>query len=271
MAPASTARSRPLRADAPEPYARPDLYDLLFSRFDADLPFWLEVARGGPGEPSGAVLDLCCGTGRVLVPLLEAGHEVEGVDLYPGMLALARSNAAARGHAPRLIAADMRSFETRRRYAAIVIPFNAFAHNLSTEDQLATLARCHAHLEPGGRLAFDVFSATPAMLAEPAGESAMELEIEDPRDGRHVQLWDDRRLDVAAQIQHSRIEVREFALDGSPATVHRFDTRVRWVHRFELELLLRLAGFTRADLWGGPDRGPVTADTAMLFTVARRE
>jgi len=256
--------------EAPEPYARPDLYELLFARFDADLPFWLAAARGGPGEPPGPVLDLCCGTGRVLVPLLEAGLEVEGVDLYPGMLAIARSNAVARGHEPRLLAADMRSFETGRRYAAIVIPFNAFAHNLTTEDQLATLARCHAHLAPGGRLAFDVFSATPAMLAEPVAEPVLELEVEAPSGGGRLQLWDGRRLDVPAQIQHSRIEVRELAPDGSSAGIHRFDTRVRWVHRFELDLLLRLAGFACEGVWGGPDRGPVTAETAMLFALARR-
>ena len=255
--------------EAPEPYARPDLYDLLFARLDADLPFWLGAARGGPGEPPGPVLDLCCGTGRVLVPLLEAGLEVEGVDLYPRMLALARSNAAARGHAPRLVAADMRRFETGRRYAAIVIPFNAFAHNLTTDDQLATLARCHAHLQPGGRLAFDVFSATPAMLAEPIAEPVLELEVEGASGGR-LQLWDGRRLDVPAQIQHSRIEVREIARDGSSGETHRFDTRVRWVHRFELDLLLRLTGFARWEIWGGPDRGPVTAQTAMLFALARR-
>lgn len=257
-------------AKDPEPYARPDLYDLLFSRYTDDLPFWLAAARKprarGPG--AGAVLDLCCGTGRVLVPLLEAGLEAEGVDLYPGMLERARAHAAARGYAPRLIAADMRSFDTGRRYDSILIPFNAFAHNLTTADQLATLARCLAHLEPGGRLTFDVFSATPAMMASPVADPVMELEAEPGPDGRRYQLWDGRRLDAPAQIQHSRIEVRELARDGSLAATHRFDTSVRWVHRAELELLLRHAGFARWEIWGGVDRGPVTAETAMLYAVA---
>lgn len=251
---------------APEPYTRPDLYELIFARYDADLPFWLAFAREGAAGP---VLDLCCGTGRVLLPLLEAGLAADGVDLYPEMLDVARAKAAARGFAPRLVAADMRSFATGRRYATIVIPFNAFAHNLTTEDQLATLERCAAHLEPGGRLAFDVFTATAAMLAEPEAAPALEMEIE-LGDGSRLQLWDGRRLDPAAQIQYSRIEVREVGGDGAILARHRFDTRVRWVTVTELDQVLRAAGFTRREIWGGTGRGPITADTSLLTAIAGR-
>ena len=252
---------------APEPYTRPDLYELIFARYDADLPFWLAFAReGGPG----AVLDLCCGTGRVLLPLLEAGLEVDGVDLYPEMLEQARAKCAARGFTPRLLAADMRGFATGRRYATIVIPFNAFAHNLTTDDQLATLERCVAHLEPGGRLAFDVFTATAAMLAEPEAAPVLEMEIERD-DGDRIQLWDGRRLDPAAQIQHSAIEVHEVGRDGAIVARHRFGTRVRWVTVTELDHVLRRAGFTRREVWGGTGRGPITADTSLLTAIAGRD
>ena len=262
----TTTAAGPGEARTPEPYVRPDLYDLLFSGLRFDHEFYLGLARAAGGP----VLDLCCGTGRVLVPLLEAGVDADGVDLYPEMLERARANAAAQGRHPKLYAADMRAFETPRRYALVMIPFNAFAHNLTVEDQLNTLSCCHRQLERGGMLAFDAFTATAEMLRNPAAEPVLEMEVVHPDDGHLVQLWDGRNLDPLAQTQHSKIEVRELSPDRTPLVTHRFETVVRWVWPAELELLLRLAGFSASEVFGGFDRRPVSAETASLVVLARK-
>src|SRR5512135_3400883 len=82
----------------PSPYDLPELYDQIFEGFDFDIPFWRATssAAGGP------VLDLGCGTGRVLMPLLEAGVDADGVDLYEPMLERARAKAEAGGFHPLL-------------------------------------------------------------------------------------------------------------------------------------------------------------------------
>jgi hypothetical protein len=157
-----------------------------------------------------------------------------------------------------------------RTYEAVLIPFNAFAHNLTPADQLDTLRCCHRHLRPGGLLAFDAFRATDEMLAEPSAPPVLEIEVAHPDDGHPVQLWDGRDLDPATRIQHSRIEIRELDARGEAAAVHRFETRVRWVEAAEMEGLLTRAGFTDIRIEGGYAGEPVTESTASLVIRARR-
>jgi SAM-dependent methyltransferase len=133
----------------PTPFDDGALYDVLVSdpRVRAfGLDFYLRLARAAGGP----VLDVACGTGRILLPCLQAGVDVEGLDLFPDMLATLRKKAAALGFQPRLHQADMASFRLDRRYALIMIPFNAFVHNLTTDSQIASLACCREHLTPGG-------------------------------------------------------------------------------------------------------------------------
>jgi SAM-dependent methyltransferase len=240
-------------ADAPSPYTRADLYDLLFSDYTADLGFYLGIAKAAGGP----VLDVACGTGRVLLRALEAGLDADGVDDSGDMLERLRVNAAAHGLTPRVIRGDMRAFRMPRRYRCVMIPFNAFAHNLTADDQLGTLRGCREHLLPGGRLVFDVFSVTPAMLATPVAEPVLELETKHPETGLLLRLYDGRRLDVATQTQHSQIAIEELDAGGAVARTHRFATVVRWIHPSEMELLLRLAGFARWEITGGFDGRPV--------------
>lgn len=253
-------------AGAPSPYTRADLYDLLFHDYTADLDFYLGLARaaGGPA------LDVGCGTGRVLLRALEAGLDMDGLDASADMLAGLAANAAARGLRPRVTLGDMRGFQMDRRYACVVIPFNAFAHNLSADDQIAALRACHEHLRPGGRLAFDVFSATVEMLASPAAGPVLELETRHPGTGLPLRLYDERRLDVAAQTQHSRIAIEELDAEGRVAHTHRFVTVVRWIYPSEMELLLRLAGFTRWEIAGGFDGRPAAEHQGAIVVSAWR-
>jgi SAM-dependent methyltransferase len=235
------------------PYDSPELYDLMFEGLDFDLPFWIEIGRGAGGP----LLDLGCGTGRVLLPLLEAGVDADGVDLYEPMLEQARKKATAKGFRPRLLAADMRDFAMPRRYARIIMAFNTFAHADTAEAQLETLRSCHAHLEPGGAVVLHMSYPGPRYWAEPDGEPVMEIETVRSLDGHRFQMWDTRFKDVVGQRQRSEIEIRELDAAGAPVASHRFQATQRWVYRLELELLFRLAGFARWEVFGGFVREPL--------------
>jgi SAM-dependent methyltransferase len=231
--------------DRPSPYEAPELYDLMFETLDFDLPYWLSVGR----EAGGPVLDLGCGTGRILLPLLEAGVDADGVDLYVPMLDRARDKAAAKGFRPRLAAADMSDFSLPRRYARIISAFNAFAHADTPDQQIASLTCARRHLAPGGAFVVHMSYPGPEYWAEP--------EVRREKDGHRFQMWDDRHKDVIGQCQRSDMEIREFDEAGAAVKVFSFETTQRWVYRYELELLFRLAGFGRWEFFGGFAREPL--------------
>jgi SAM-dependent methyltransferase len=254
----------PPALDEPSPYTRADLYDALFRDFTSDLEFYLELAKAARGP----VLDVGCGTGRILLRGLEAGLDMDGLDDSGNMLERLRANAAARGLSPRVVQGDMRGFRMPRRYACVMIPFNAFAHLLTSDDQLAALGACREHLLPGGRLVFDVFSATREMLATPVVEPVLELETPHPETGLPLRLYDGRRLDMATQTQHSRIAIEELDARGQVARTHRFATAVRWTYPSEMELLLRLAEYARWEITGGFDGCPVADHRGAIVVAA---
>jgi SAM-dependent methyltransferase len=239
--------------DELSPYDAPELYDQLLGGLDFDVPFWLETGRNAAGP----VLDLGCGTGRVLLPLLETGVDADGVDLYKPMLEHARAKAAAKGFHPQLVVADMRDFAMPRRYARVILAFNTFAHADDIDAQLATLRSCRAHLEPGGAVVLHMSYPGPKYWAEPDGEPVMEIETVRARDGHRFQMWDTRFKDVVGQRQRSEMEIRELDAHGHPVASYRLHAAQRWVYRYELELLFRGAGFARWELFGGFAREPL--------------
>src|SRR5205085_3865778 len=138
-----------------------------------------------------------------LLMWLAAGLDVEGLDLSSNMLATLRRKAAEQSLSARVYEADMRTFRLPRRYALIVIPFNAFVHNLTTDDQLATLACCREHLLPNSQLAFDGYFPGAALITAPDGVRVMELETVHPKTKLPVRLYDTRSFDRVKQLQHS--------------------------------------------------------------------
>ena len=260
-------RSDPSTTTAASPYDAPDLYDRLFETLDFDRAFWLEVGRGCHGP----VLDLGCGTGRVLIPLLEAGVDADGVDLSVAMLDRLRAKATNQGFRPRLLAAGMRDFTMPRRYARVICAFNVFAHCETMEDQLATLRCCREHLQPGGALVLHISYPGASLWLGPDGEPILEHETTNPETGNRLQIYDRRFKDVVNQRQHSEIEVRELDASGRLVASHHSQARQRWVYRYELELLLSLAGFARWEIQGGFDGAPLERDDQQIIAWAWRE
>ena len=253
----------PLRS----PYEAPDLYDLLFETFVFDVPYWLEVGK----TANGPVLDVACGTGRIMLRLLEAGVDVDGVDAYPLMLDQLRRKAHARGLAARVFQGDMRDFTMPRRYERAICAFNAFAHCETIDEQIRALRCIREHLEPGGALVLHMSYPSLSMWTEPSGEPVLERESPHPLNAHTLQMWDTRFKNAIGQCQRSQMEVREVDATGRCVDSQRFETTQRWVYRHELELLLKLAGYPRIDIRGGFENEPLERDDQQMIAWAWRD
>jgi SAM-dependent methyltransferase len=240
------------------------LYDLLLGDFDYGLNFYMGLAR----QADGPVLDIACGTGRIMLPCLRLGLDVEGLDLYDGMLDRLRQKAAAEQIEPRLHRADMSDFRLPRRFALIMIPFNAFVHNMTADAQIRCLQLCREHLLPGGLLAFDTFFPGKEIVTTPDGTRVLEGEFAHRDTGLPVRLYDTRSFDRVAQIQHSQNDIEILDASGRVTATHPSQISLRWIYKNEMELLLRLAGFTRWRIYGDFDRRPLVNETDSMIVEA---
>src|SRR5262249_20627402 len=221
-------------------------------------------ARRGRG-PARAVAG---GPGRALLRVRQAGADADGLDLFQPMLDTARRKAAALGLSPDLHHGDMADFQMPRRYALVMITFNAFCHMLATEDQLRCLGSIRRHLLPGGLLAFDGAFPGLAWIGAPQDRRELEGETKHPGTGQTLRVYDIRGFDRVAQVQRSRTEVELDEADGTTRIIHRSEFLVRWTYKAEMELLLRAAGFARYEICGGFDRRPLAQETDQMVVLA---
>ena len=140
------------------------IYDSIYSYVSDDIPFYVEAAI----QSNGPVLELGCGTGRVAIPIAKAGIDIVGLDSSESMLEIARRKKA---DVPTItenlsfIHGDMRDFSLDTRFSLVIIPFRGFLSLLSVGDQRRTLENIKRHLEPGGKLCFNIFVPDVNMLS----------------------------------------------------------------------------------------------------------
>jgi SAM-dependent methyltransferase len=222
------------------------------------------LAAGGP------LLELGCGTGRVLIPLAADGQRITGLDVSAAMLAAARAKADAAGLRDRvnLVQGDMRDFGLPTRFALAFIPINTFMHCYDGGEQLACLRSIRRHLQPGGRLVIDVYHPDLQALLESDGRLGSEGTVLDPATGHTIHRLYTRRLDLATQTQHITYIMDEIDAAG---VVRRalFPFRMRFVYRYEMEYLLRLAGYSLETVYGSYDLEPFDSNSEKMIFAAR--
>ena len=250
-----------------------DLYDHVVPYRDRpDVAFFVEVAsKTGP-----PVLEVGCGTGRVLIPTARAGIDIVGLDLSPRMLETCRERLhdepAAVQSRVRLVEGDMRSFDLGQTFALVTMPFRPFQHLLTVQDQISCLECVRRHLADGGTFVFDVFNPSlDALVNRPVGEEfGEEPEFRMP-DGRRVV----RRHKTVAHDRFNQVSDFELIhyvghVDGrEERLVHAF--RLRYLFRFEVEHLLARFGFAIEHVYAGYDKSPYGSTyPGELIFVARR-
>jgi SAM-dependent methyltransferase len=231
-----------------------ETYDVEYAWKRDDVEFWKGMARDfGAGGP---LLELGCGTLRVLLPLAREGHTLVGLDGSPHMLARARQKLAKETAEVRnrvtLVEADFRTFQLDQKFAFIYLPFNTILGLTTTADQLALFDRVRAHLKRGGLFAFDLFTPDPGRLTnEPRW--VQEVDETDLETGFRFQRDFVREIDPRHQILNITFRMREYRGDEF---VREWLSRLVMSYIFprELEHLVARAGFEFVHYWGEYDR-----------------
>lgn len=243
-------------------------YDHAATGVEGDVAFYVEEACSA-GSP---VLELGCGTGRILVPTAQAGVEVVGLDASVDMLMIARDKLERMPPDVRrraqLVEGDMRHFAVSQRFSLVTIPYRAFLHNLEVEDQLNTLRRVRAHLSVSGRLIFNVFDPKVQHLA--AGKWSMPAnrrrEFVHPRTGNRVTIKEEFTYDLERQMVQGAFVYDEIdAATGRLVATIQSPLTLRYIFRYEMEHLLALTGFRIEALFGDFKRGPFVAGAEQVW------
>ncbi len=241
-----------------------ELYDLFYDDFQDDV----EMYRGFAERTSGSILEVGSGTGRVALALAEEGHTVVGLELSDAMRSVAQQKADRAQLRDRVtfVAGDMRRFTSGQHFGLIIVPLNTFLHNLTLDDQLATLACFKQQLRPGGLLVLDCFNPDPAYAADD-GRLIVQHSVIERETGRIALLWLSRSTDWGNQLQEITYLIDRPDPNG---LVRRtaLQTSFRFIFRNEMQLLLKLGGFDLKEVFGSYALEPFESNSDKLIVVA---
>jgi SAM-dependent methyltransferase len=226
-----------------------EIYDPWSASVVEDISFYVDEARrhGGP------VVELAVGSGRIAVPIASAGIPVVGVDLSPGMLAVARAFAEEHGVSDLvdLRVGDLREPPVEGTVPLVICPFRSLLHMPDESEKLRALRAAHELLEPGGHLVFDVFAPSSDDIAATNG------------------LWLERESDIfeRADWDEASRTLRLSVRSGESAA----SMELHWLSAIEWRRLIDEAGFDVTGLYGWFDRRPYRGDEDMVWVCRRRE
>lgn len=226
-----------------------DIYDAWCLEVVEDIPHYVGMAQGAEAP----IVELAAGTGRIAIPLAEAGYDVIAVDPSDAMREHLRTNAERAGVGARIDirAGDLLDPGIEGTYDRVLIPFRSLLHLRDDHERLAALAAARALLAEGGYLAFDVFAPTPEDIDATQGRWHH-------RDSGAKERADWHRDDGTARIEvEMRGRTTTLVLHPAPAD--------HWLG------LVEDAGFDVITAWGDFAGGPMRDDgTGDLVVIAQR-
>jgi SAM-dependent methyltransferase len=242
-----------------------------------EIPYFRQCIERDGGQPA---LDVACGTGRLLLPYLRAGLDVDGCDVSADMIELCREKAAREGLSPTLFVQPMHALEAPRRYRTIFV-CGAFGLGSTREQDIAALRRLHDHLEPGGTLLLDnevPYADTRLWqywLREERGK--LPEASKPPRkrrrasDGAEYELRS-RILELDPLEQRATLEMHaEFWRDGAMEAEEDHLLTMNLYFKNELLMMLERAGFVDVVVEGDHNNAEATSDDDFVVFVAKRD
>lgn len=210
-----------------------DIYDGLNTSL-SDLKFYKKWL---PQNKDAKILELCCGTGRLTIPISKAGYNINGVDYTSSMLEQAKAKASQTGLKINFIEADIRTLNLQEKFDLIFISFNSIHHLYKNEDLFAALKVVKNHLKEKGLFLLDCFNPNIQYIVKKEREQQVIAEYT-TNDGRKVLIKQSMHYESATQI--NRIKWHYF-INGKFHSNQNMDMRLFFPQ--ELDSYLKQAGF----------------------------
>lgn len=250
-----------------DPYAQlPELYDLEHGAYDEDIPFYLQTVES-VGDP---VVELGCGTGRILLPIADAGFRITGVDCSGPMLDVARSVIGLAGLELQVTLletgmTDLAAIATAS-VGTVLIPLNGLMHLATSGEQRTTLTEARRILDPRGQLVIDVLNPVPMRL-QAWDRQVVHEGTWTREDGAIVDKFSARRVDHAEQRIDTELWYDITTADHQVQRV-RSSFPMRYLSLAELTLMLEFAGFGDLQVYGSYDLDAYHDDSERLLVTA---
>lgn len=208
----------------------------------ADLQFY---KRWLPKSKDTRILELCCGTGRLTLPIARDGYDISGVDYTSSMLDQARIKASEAGLEINFIEADIRTLNLQEKYDLIFIPFNSIHHLYKNEDLFKTFNVVKNHLKEGGLFLLDCFNPNIQYIVE-GEKKQQEIATYTTEDGREILIKQTMRYENKTQINRIRWH---YFINGEFNSIQNLDMRMFFPQ--ELDSYLECSGFNILHKYGG--------------------
>lgn len=242
-------------------------YDMEHAQFDEDVDFYRSFAE----LCSGPLLELACGSGRLLAPLAHDGYTLTGVDTSEKMLALAQQHLKEENLAEHvtLIQQDMCTLSLTQQFSLAFVALGSFAHLTSRKAQQQALAAIRAHVTKGGTFILDISNADARYMEHLSGQLL------------HQGTWRSENgtmlthlvSPASSQIQHL-LELTHFYdryMQGGLLQRTVVTTHLYLFERSEMELLLGQAGFAIKEVYGDYNLGPATLESSRMIFITEAQ
>jgi len=236
-----------------------------------DLPFYLDLAR----QTGGPVLELACGTGRILLPIARQGIAIHGVDNSAPMLDVLQKNLKREPKDVRelvsIMQGDLRHFRSHRSYPLVIIPFRPMQHMYTVEDQIKALKTAAYHLDPDGLLAFDVFYPKHDRLFSGIGVEELELEWTAKAEPSTImrRYFRKEAVDKIAQTFTATFMYRTYR-DGKLISEESEPLKMSWYTYPHLRALFMLAGLEIVEEYGSFAKAPLDNHAGQMIFLLKK-
>jgi hypothetical protein len=205
-------------------------------------------------QSKGKCLEVATGTGMIFLPLLMEGIDIYGFDISQEMLNLLKKkaeNAGIEHWEDRISQQDMRDFKYDYQFELVIIPARSILHLPTQDDQVRALMNIRNHMKQNGRMILNFFVPSYTAIAsilEKDGDWQHNGDYRKFSDGSTVGLYYKQVNNPVDQIQS--IEWKFIEKEKETKT----KMKVKWIFKDEFQLLLKLAGFSKWNLFGGFER-----------------
>jgi ubiquinone/menaquinone biosynthesis C-methylase UbiE len=216
------------------------------------VDFHLDLARmyGDKG-----ILDIGCGTGYTMIPLLEKGYNTTGLDISEEMINVLGKKLVNKELKADLICSDMAEFKTNKEYSLVIMPRSAFIHVIDREHQIKALKNINRHLCKGGILSINTVMANFEFILNEQNGGGRYLRFEYTNsNGKKEKVYNQFKYNYETQVSEGKWIFEEYDGNDNVANIKECLISIRFAQKAEIENLFELCGFKVIGIYGGYDK-----------------